>query len=269
MKQSAGAAAVAEMAQLGPALAAPLLEYGLSVYQLRAEALAAARPDVVLTSLQAAHGAVLADALLDAALRAVLGYAPRVVHCAAADLEGVERDMAAVADALGAGEAGRRLVADQRRQLAAAADSARGRRPLRVALLQWPQPLMACGAWVPQLVALAGSTDVCGAVDHAEVLTLQQLEAAAPDVVVWALCGLDLDRAARAAAAAMRRLGSAWAGLPAARGGRVAVVDGTRAFSRPGPLLVPSMQALVELLHPEAQPFGLEGRLWRWLPSAT
>lgn len=114
---------------------------------------------------------------------------------------------------------------------------------------------------------LAGSQDVCGAVDHAEVLSEQQLAEAAPDVVVFALCGLSLQQSVKTAAAAVRRLGDAWGTLPAAKAGRVAVVDGEHVFSRPGPLLVQSMEALVEVLHPEAQPYGHEGKLWRWLPA--
>lgn len=92
---SASVAAVRELTQLGPALALPLLEFGLSVYQLQVELLRQLKPDVVLTCLQTAHGAVLTDGLMDAALHAVLGYAPRVVHCAAEDLAGVWRDMQA------------------------------------------------------------------------------------------------------------------------------------------------------------------------------
>ena len=212
---SSSVAAVREMAQLGPALALPLLEFGLSVYQLQVELLRQLRPDVVLTCLQTAHGAVLTDGLMDAALHAVLGYAPRVVHCAAEDLAGVWRDMQArrraaggrrveqrwdvtcghawqeiqpavsraclkcippapehspppphfpaqaVADALGVPDKGRQLVEGQQRQLAAAADSARGRGSMRVACIQWPQPLMAAGAWVPELIQVGCSCCVC------------------------------------------------------------------------------------------------------------
>lgn len=116
---------------------------------------------------------------------------------------------------------------------------------------------------------MTGSADVCGSVEQAEVLDERKLAEAAPDVVVFALCGLSLEQSCKTAAAAIRRLKDAWAALPAAKAGRVAVVDGERVFSRPGPLLVPSMEALVELMHPEAQPFGHEGKLWRWLPAAS
>jgi len=44
----------------------------------------------------------------------------------------------------------------------------------------------------------------------------------------------------------------------------VAVVDGSVLFSRPGPNLLPSLEVLAEILHPEAQNFGHQGRLWRF-----
>ncbi|KAI3437865.1 hypothetical protein D9Q98_000311 [Chlorella vulgaris] len=266
---SASAAAVRELAQLGAALAVPLLEYGLCVYHLHLEQLQQLRPDVVLTCLQAAHGAVLSDGLLEAALHSVLGYAPRVVHCAAERLDGVWRDMQAVADGLEVPERGRAVVEKHRQHLADVAASARGRGSLRVAAIQWPQPLMACGAWVPEMIKMAGSQDVCGAVDHAEVVSEQQLGTAAPDVVIFALCGLTLEQSLQAARATIRRLADTWPSLPAARAGRVAVVDGEHVFSRPGPLLSQSMEVLMELMHPEVQPYGHQGKLWRWLDGGS
>ena len=48
------------------------------MYHLYIERLRDLRPDVILTCLQAAHGAVLQAELLQAALEAALGYAPKV-----------------------------------------------------------------------------------------------------------------------------------------------------------------------------------------------
>ena len=265
---SASVAAVQELQSLGAQLAVPLLQYGLSVYHLDTDLLAQLRPEVILTCLQTAHSAVLEGELRDAALQAVLGYVPTVVHCEAQDLAGVWADMRRVADAMGASQAGAELVETQQRQMEAAAESSSGRGHPRVACIQWPHPLMAAGAWTPQLVHMSGGVDVCGRVNEAVMLTQESLAEAAPDVIVFALCGLSLETAARAAAAAVRRLGDAWQSLPAARSGRVAVVDGEHVLSRPGPLLGPSLECLVEILHPEAQRFGHERHLWQWLPAA-
>jgi iron complex transport system substrate-binding protein len=40
-----------------------------------------------------------------------------------------------------------------------------------------------------------------------------------------------------------------------------------KVFSRPGPWLVQSLEALVEALHDEAQQFGHRGRLWQVLSA--
>jgi iron complex transport system substrate-binding protein len=132
---------------------------------------------------------------------------------------------------------------------------------------------------VPELIALAGSRDVCGRVEEAVCLSEQDLERAAPDVLIFALCGLTLRQSLRSAAGVARRLGGsapgggaeggAWARLPAVRRGHVAVVDGERVFSRPGPLLADSMEVLVEILQPEAQGYGHQGKLWQLLPAVA
>ena len=114
---SSSVAAVKEMAALGPALAMQLIAYGLSVYQLDTDLLAQLQPDLILTCMQTAHGAFLEGDLRDAALHAVLGYAPRVVHCAAEDLQAVWGDMRSIAEALGAPEQGVKLVEAQRQAM--------------------------------------------------------------------------------------------------------------------------------------------------------
>ena len=120
------------------------------------------------------------------------------------------------------------------------------------------------------MIALTGSRDVCGRVEEAVMLSEDDLARAEPDVVIFALCGLTLRQSRRAAAGIARRMGGAggpWGRLPAARRGRVAVVDGERVFSRPGPLLADSMEVLVEILQPEAQGYGHQGGLWELLPA--
>jgi hypothetical protein len=67
------------------------------------------------------------------------------------------------------------VTAELQRRLQAASDATRGRARPRVAVVQWPDPLFAAGGWVPQLVALAGATDVLGRVEAAATFTPAQL----------------------------------------------------------------------------------------------
>ncbi|PNH03423.1 hypothetical protein TSOC_010514 [Tetrabaena socialis] len=249
----------------GPAL----LDQGLSPYRTDVAQLVSLRPQVILTQMQGL-GEELTAAHYGAALEGLLGYRPVLVQLAALVMEGVWADMAAVAAALQLGAKGARAIEGLKQQLQAAAAAGRGRQRPRVAVVQWSDPLYAAGGWVPQLVAMAGALDVLGRVEQAATFTAQQLADARPDVVVFALCGLGLPASRRQAEQALAQLTAASAAAKAALGrARVIVTDGVHVFSRPGPLLVQSLEALVEALHGEAQGFGHEGRLWAALPAAA
>lgn len=123
----------------------------------------------------------------------------------------------------------------------------------RVVLLEWLDPLFSCGHWTPELVRLAGGTEVIApegrpsrTMGHGELL------AARPEVLVIALCGFGLERTMADVPEFLARPGVAE--LPAVREGRVHVVDGNQYFSRPGPRLVDSVELLAHLLHPGLHP---------------
>ena len=242
----------------------PALEWGLSVYRTRLEALRTARPDVILTQVQAASG-VLTVANAEASLSQLLGYMPRLVQLEAESLEDVWTDMQAVADACNAPDTGSMVTDHCKCRLKAVADAARlssaGLRP-RVAVIQWPGPIYAAGAWVPALIDIAGGHDALavppgGASLH---ITPQQLCSSSPDVIILALCGVALAQARGAAPELANTVGhDAWQRLPAVRTRRVYAVDAVRLFSRPtGSLLADTTELLAELLHGTAA----SGKAW-------
>lgn len=124
---------------------------------------------------------------------------------------------------------------------------------------------------MPEMISLAGGQDVCGIQKEAVCISEESLEDKQPDIFIFALCGLNLEQSVKSAQSVVQRLGGAeglWGRLPAVQRGIVAVVDGEKILSRPGPRLVQSMEVLVELLHPEAQKYGHQGRLWQHLLQA-
>jgi iron complex transport system substrate-binding protein len=120
----------------------------------------------------------------------------------------------------------------------------------------------AAGSWVPQMLELANAEDCLGSVDRAVSVTAEQVRDAAPDVVLFAMCGLPLEATAREARALLAGLRQAWSAVPAVAARRLLAMDGVHVFSRPGPWLVQSMESLVEALHPDAPGFGHRGKLW-------
>jgi iron complex transport system substrate-binding protein len=147
--------------------------------------------------------------------------------------------------------------------MAAVEERARGltSRPT-VACLEWIDPLMAAGNWMPELVARAGGVNLFGAAGkHAPWMSWDELRARDPDVIVLLPCGFGLARCREDLHLLQEKPG--WADLKAVRGGRVFLTDGNQYFNRPGPRLVESLEILAELLHPEELHFGHEGSGWQ------
>jgi iron complex transport system substrate-binding protein len=139
--------------------------------------------------------------------------------------------------------------------------------PSRVAVIEWLDPPMAAGNWVPELVQLAGGSDLFGMTGkHSHWITWDDVAAADPDVVILVPCGFTLDRVvAEAGSPAVR---PHLEDLRAFREGRVWAVDGHHLFNRPGPRLVDSLEVLAEILQPGAFSFPATKRFARRVTQA-
>ena len=244
-----------------------LVERGLSVYRVDADRLAAIEPDLVLTQ---DHCQVCAASLADVerALASWVGGAgpgPRVVSVAPATLGEVWQSIATVADACGAAERGRALRAELTERVTEIGERTGAQAPKpTVAIVEWLDPLMSGGNWMPELVALAGGRNLFGTAGaHSPWTTWDDLRRADPDVIVAIPCGFDLARTRRELDALTGRPG--FAELRAARTGRVALADGNAYFNRSGPRLVESLEILAEILHPGAFAPVHRGAAWELL----
>jgi iron complex transport system substrate-binding protein len=241
-----------------------VLQEGLSVYRVHADVLQQLRPEVILTQTQCEVCAV-SQKDVEQAVCDWIGSRPRIVSLAPNALADVWADVRRVADALGVPERGRALVEQLQWRMTAIAEKAHtlGGRPT-VACIEWIEPLMASGNWMPELVALAGGVNLFGAAgQHAPWMSWEQLGARDPEVIVVLPCGFDLERTRQEMPHLTRR--PEWARLRAVRAGRVFLTDGNQFFNRPGPRLVESLEILAEILHPEAFRFGHEGTGWQRL----
>jgi iron complex transport system substrate-binding protein len=245
-----------------------LVAEGLSVYRVDAERLRELRPDVILTQEQCEVCAATPRDLEDA-LAEWIGARPRVVSLAPATLGDVFRDVARVAAELGAAGRGRDVVAELGARVSAIGEQTGDLAPRpRVACLEWLDPPMAAGHWMPELVRLAGGSPLFTEAGQPSAwIGLGELRDADPDLIVALPCGFDLPRTREE----LRGLEADpdFAALRAARAGRVALVDGNAYFNRPGPRLVDSLEILAEILHPDRFHFGHAGAAWRWLGSPT
>ncbi len=245
-----------------------LVSDGLSVYRVDAERLRELAPDVVLTQDQCeVCAASLAD--VEKALAEWTGGRPRVVSLNPQTLGDVWGDVVRVAEALGEPARGRELAERLASDVTGIAErSMRIRERPTVACVEWIDPLMAAGNWVPELVTLAGGTNLFGETgQHSPWLEWETLRVADPDVVVVMPCGFDLPRTRAELGPLVAQPG--FRDLSAVKRGRVYVTDGNQYFNRPGPRLVDSLEILAQILHPEEFPPSLEPHAWTAVDGAV
>lgn len=238
-----------------------ILQQATSVYRVHADLLKELRPDVIVTQTQCDVCAV-SRRDVDEAVCSWLDKPAQIVSLEPNSLNDVWRDIERVAAALGVPERGREVVARLQARMQAIRERAAtaARRPT-VALIEWIDPLMTAGDWMPELVDMVGGVNLFGqAGKHAPRIDWQQLVAADPEFIVAQPCGFDLQRTSAEMATLVAR--PEWPNLSAARAGNVFATDGNQFFNRPGPRLVESLEILAEIVHPELFRFGHEGTAW-------
>lgn len=243
------------------------LRQGLSLYELDAELIDGLAPDLIITQslcdVCAPSGNEVAQLLTS------LRKKPEILWMSPSDLGGIESNILALGAATGQSAQASRIVAEGQARLARleAATAALPSRP-RVFCMEWLDPVYCSGHWVPEMVRLAGGIDGLGQEGGNSLrIDWQSVVDWAPEVLIFMPCGYRLD-AALDRAPALRAL-PGYSDLPAARNGRVYVVDANAYFARPGPRVVEGTELLAHLIHPDQIAWNGRGDVFRRLEPAV
>jgi iron complex transport system substrate-binding protein len=228
-----------------------MVREALSIYTVDEQRLAELAPDLIITQDLCQVCAVSLGDVKSAVARLAGRADVQIVSLRPMRLEHVLRDIETVALALDLAERGRAVRRDLETRMAAiAARAQRAQTRPRVATVEWLQPLMLGGTWMPALIELAGGHALAASAGElAPTLSFEEFAALEPDVVLIKPCGLSLERTLRERdlieASLIARL------RPAAR---AFMSDGNAFFNRPGPRLVESLEILAACVHPELFP---------------
>jgi iron complex transport system substrate-binding protein len=224
-----------------------------SVYRVFDDVLEKLQPTHIVTQTQCKVCAVsLGD--VERALSARFSTRPEVVAMEPNSLQEIYNDIFRLARACGVEDRGEQLAGSIKAEMdeISAVARATGRRP-RVINVEWQEPLMAAGNWIPELTSMLGAENLFGtAGTHSPWMTWDEMVAADPDVIVCMPCGYDLKRTRE------EMHWHDWSSLRA----EVFLADGNQYLNRPGPRVAASLRILAEVLYPESFEPTLEGIGW-------
>lgn len=226
-----------------------LVRDGLSVYRIKTELLAELAPDLIVTQDQCEVCAVsLKD--VEEAVCALTLKKTRIVSLRPDTLTDIADDFRRVGAACGVPERAEALVDRFRERLARVAATVEPERKIpRVALLEWLEPPIVAGGWMPEIARLAGAVPVIvGEPGPFRKVHWEEVQVANPDFVLILPCGYPI-------AKTLSELVDSTLGeliqIPAVREGGAYVCDGNSFFNRAGPRIADSAEILAAIFHPD------------------
>ncbi len=235
---------------------------GSSLYTLDREALASARPDLILTQALCSACAVSYREVDDAA-RAIDPNIS-VVSLEPTSIEGIFNTISTVGAMAEAEDAAIDLVESLRERLGAVEAQVQsrrdgGQRARRVVSLEWLDPPFAVGHWVPEQIRRAGGWDLLGADgEPSSQTTWDAIGEVDPEMLLLMPCGFHLAETVAEWTRTPRP--PAYAELAAVGRDQVFALDGSAYFSRPGPRVIDGIELLAEIFDPDGfvdiAPFG-------------
>jgi len=225
------------------------LQEGLGIYEVDLEALQAAEPDLLLSQAICEVCAISSRQVTECSLR--LTKTPQILSLDPQYVGDVLDDIQRVAAATGTGARGEEIVAGLQARMTAVAERASQAttRP-RVLHLEWAEPVMCGGHWVPEMVEMAGGVNCFGDKETGSFrLDWDAVIESQPEIIILMLCGYTVQRALEDVPILAAKPG--WDDLPAVRHNQVFAMDASAYTSRSGPRLVQGLEIIAEILHPE------------------
>lgn len=118
-----------------------------------------------------------------------------------------------------------------------------------VLIIEWLDPLMVSGHWVPQMVELAGGRSLISKVGGKSKRAFwSDVPFNNPDILIIAPCGFGIKRTKKEINLITKRSG--FKNLKAYKNKNIYLVDGDSFLTRPGPRVIDGIEIFAEIFHP-------------------
>lgn len=229
-----------------------MLKTQQTMYEIDLPLLVEARPDLIVTQAQCDVCAVRFEDVVAAVEKCPQLSGCEILALNPTSLDDVLADIEKIGQATGCRAIARELVQSYCDRITTVQTTMKHLQPdqrPRVVAIEWIDPLMVAGNWMPGMMEMAGGMSRLGAAGiHSPYVHWEEIQQENPDLIVIMPCGFDLARTMQEAKCLTALSG--WQDLAAVRNQRVYAVDGNAYFNRTGPRMVESLELLAHLLHP-------------------
>jgi iron complex transport system substrate-binding protein len=199
---------------------------------------------------------------VEEALESYLDKPAKIISLQPNSLDDIFKDIITVANALNVVEKGNALVEELQERV----DIVRHKLKFiehkpTVACIEWLEPMMLSGNWIPEMVNIAGGTSILTAAGkHSPYVQWQDIQLQDPEIIIVMPCGFSIERTMKEIDLLLQLPG--FGDLKAVKNNRIYIADGNQYFNRPGPRIVDSVEILAEIINPKQFIFGYEGKGW-------
>ena len=224
-----------------------LVQSALSIYYINEKLLKELKPDIIFTQSQCEVCAVSVSDV-ENALKNITGLSSRVISVEPNSIEDIFNEILTIAEILNVRKKGKELVELIKAKIDSTEKIVYQKSSPSVAAIEWIDPLMAAGNWVPQLIRVAGGKNLFGeASKHSPWMKYNDLVEQDPEIIIVMPCGYDIKKSLIEIKTLESKKG--WGSLKAVRNRNVYITDGNQFFNRPGPRIIESLEILIEIIH--------------------
>jgi len=234
-----------------------ILSAGLSVYEVDTELLKTLKPNIIITQTQCNVCAVGLDDI-KSCLNSWLTTEITLIDLKSFSFNGIMNEILEIGKNLNKINRARKVVKEINQEISYIKGKLNNEKKKNVLCIEWLNPLMTSGNWIPDLLTYSKALDSHGALNkRSHILDEKKIKLHDVESIIFMPCGFDIDRTE----AELKKFSFSF--MKVFKNVNKYIVDGNKYFNRPGPNLLESIKILCEIIHPSV--FKPQPSRKRWI----
>ena len=224
-----------------------LLQEALSIYRVKEDTIRSLKPDIIITQSQCDVCAVsIKDVRI--AIEQAIGINPEIISLSPTCLEDVWNDILELGIVLEKESIAKDIVENIKSDISIISKRNKNKDPVSVGCIEWIEPLMFAGNWVPEIIQIVGGISLFGLVgEHSNWSKYEELYQHDPDKIIFMPCGYNMNKTEAELSNLTHDV--RWKSLKAVKANEVYLTDGNQYFNRPGPRLLDSIKVMDDIIN--------------------